>query len=277
MEISCRNGQIRIKNKTVTEAQANHPGKYIREVIENHKAPQIEGLPTFTGGLVGYFSYDYIKYVEPTLNLDAQDDAHFRDMDLMLFDQVIAFDHLQQKIILIVNMPLTEEDGNVKSKEALDMAYEEAKQRLVKIKELIEARDYAPHVPLKLKSEFTPRFSKEKYCEMVEKAKHYIYEGDIFQVVLANRLKAKIEGSILDVYRVLRTTNPSPYMFYFSSNDIEIAGASPETLAKLEGGTLHTFPLAGTRKRGNTYEEDQELEKKNFLQMRKNLQNTTCL
>ena len=97
---------------------------------------------------------------------------------------------------------------------------------------------------------------------MVEKAKHYIYEGDIFQVVLANRLKAKIEGSILDVYRVLRTTNPSPYMFYFSSNDIEIAGASPETLAKLEGGTLHTFPLAGTRKRGNTYEEDQELEKR---------------
>ena len=261
MEISCRNGKIQIKNGAVTEAQTNHPGKYIREVIEKHKAPQIEGLPTFTGGLVGYFSYDYIKYVEPTLNLDAQDDAHFRDMDLMLFDQVIAFDHLQQKIILIVNMPLTEEDGNVKFKEALKMAYEEAKQRLVKIKELIEACDYAPHVPLKLKSEFTPRFSKEKYCEMVEKAKHYIYEGDIFQVVLANRLKAKIEGSILEVYRVLRTTNPSPYMFYFSSNDIEIAGASPETLAKLEGGMLHTFPLAGTRKRGNTYEEDQALEK----------------
>ena len=128
MEISCRNGKIRIKNGAVTEAQTNHPGKYIREVIEKHKAPQIEGLPTFTGGLVGYFSYDYIKYVEPTLNLDAQDDAHFRDMDLMLFDQVIAFDHLQQKIILIVNMPLTEEDGNVKSKEALKMAYEDAKQ-----------------------------------------------------------------------------------------------------------------------------------------------------
>ena len=194
------------------------------------------------------------------MNLDAQDDAHFRDMDLMLFDQVIAFDHLQQKIILIVNMPLTEEDGNIKSKEALDMAYEEAKQRLVKIKELIEARDYAPHVPLKLKSEFTPRFSKEKYCEMVEKAKHYIYEGDIFQVVLANRLKAKIEGSILDVYRVLRTTNPSPYMFYFSSKDIEIAGASPETLVKLENGVLHTFPLAGTRPRGATAEEDKKLE-----------------
>ena len=261
MEISCRNGQIRIKNKTVTEAQANHPGKYIREVIENQKAPQIEGLPTFTGGLVGYFSYDYIKYVEPTLNLDAQDDAHFRDMDLMLFDQVIALDHLQQKIILIVNMPLTEEDGNVKSKEALDMAYEEAKQRLVKIKELIEAHDYAPHVPLKLKSEFTPRFSKEKYCEMVEKAKHHIKEGDIFQIVLSNRLEAGFEGSLLNTYRILRTLNPSPYMFYFSSSDMEVAGASPETLVKLEDGVLHTFPLAGTRPRGKTEEEDLRLEK----------------
>ena len=114
--------------------------------------------------------------------------------------------------------------------------------------------------PIKLQSPIQPQFPKEKYCEMVEKAKHYIHEGDIFQVVLSNPMRAKAEGSLFDTYRVLRATNPSPYMFYFSSDDIEIAGASPETLVKLEHGKLSTFPLAGTRPRGKTPEEDKALE-----------------
>jgi anthranilate synthase component 1 len=114
---------------------------------------------------------------------------------------------------------------------------------------------------LKLKSDFKPAFSREKFCNMVDKAKNYIYEGDIFQVVLSNRIEAEISGSLFDTYRVLRTTNPSPYMFYFSSEDIEIAGASPETLVKLDDNKLYTFPLAGTRPRGKTDEEDLELEK----------------
>jgi anthranilate synthase component 1 len=104
-------------------------------------------------------------------------------------------------------------------------------------------------------------FDEENYCEMVEKAKKHIKEGDIFQVVLSNRFEATYEGSLLDTYRILRTTNPSPYMFYFSSDDLEIAGASPETLVKLEDGVLHTFPLAGTRPRGKTEAEDNRLEK----------------
>jgi anthranilate synthase component 1 len=103
-------------------------------------------------------------------------------------------------------------------------------------------------------------FSETEYCDMVRKAKEYIYEGDIFQVVLSNRLDADFEGSLLDAYRVLRCTNPSPYMFYFSGGDIEVAGASPETLVKLEDGVLYTFPLAGTRPRGKTPEEDKRLE-----------------
>ena len=110
--------------------------------------------------------------------------------------------------------------------------------------------------PLQIKNGFRPLFTKEEYCGMVEKAKHYIREGDIFQVVLSNRLEAEIEGSLFDTYRVLRTLNPSPYMFYFSSDDVEIAGASPETLVKLENGKLYTYPLAGTRPRGKTEEEE---------------------
>lgn len=114
--------------------------------------------------------------------------------------------------------------------------------------------------PLRLKAPLELCFSRERYLSMVEKARHYIHEGDIFQVVLSNPMEAKAEGSLFDVYRVLRTTNPSPYMFYFSSDDVEISGASPETLAKPQDGVLHTFPLAGTRPRGATPEEDLRLE-----------------
>jgi anthranilate synthase component 1 len=121
-------------------------------------------------------------------------------------------------------------------------------------------REITRHLPIELKSDFRYLFSKEEYCSMVEKAKDYIKEGDIFQVVLSNRIEADIEGSLFDVYRVLRTTNPSPYMFYFSSDDIEIAGASPETLVKLVNDNVYTFPLAGTRPRGKTDQEDKALE-----------------
>lgn len=109
-------------------------------------------------------------------------------------------------------------------------------------------------------SEIKPLFDKERFCSMIEKAKHHIYEGDIFQIVLSNRLEADFEGSLFDTYRVLRTINPSPYMFFFSGIDVEVAGASPETLVKLEDGVLHTFPLAGTRPRGKTESEDIALE-----------------
>lgn len=126
-----------------------------------------------------------------------------------------------------------------------------------------------------LKSEFRPLFDEKAYCEKVEQVKHYIHEGDLFQLVLSNRLEADFEGSLLDTYRVLRTTNPSPYMFYFSSDDVEIAGASPETLVKVEDGEVRTFPLAGTRSRGKSYEEDQRLEK-NSSPMKKSVPSTTC-
>ena len=243
LEISCRNGMLHMKGREVREVETACPGEYIRQVVEAHRAPKIEGMPSFTGGLVGYFSYDYIKYVEPSLKLDARDESHFRDLDLMLFDQVIVFDNLKQKMILIVNMSL---DKDVKKE------YEDAVVRLKRLEAIVRDGELEPHIPLKVKNGFQPHFTKEKYCRMVEEAKHHIYEGDIFQVVLSNRLEAEIEGNILDVYRVLRSTNPSPYMFYFSSNDIEIAGASPETLVKLENGTLGYISAGGNpEKRGD--------------------------
>lgn len=219
-------------------------------MIEKNKSPKLDYLPPFTGGFVGYFAYDYIKYAEESLNLDAKNEDQFKDIDLMLFDKVIAFDNFKQKIIIISNMKTDDLENN----------YKKACDDLRDIADLIQNGEKEKITPLKLKSDFKPAFSREKFCDMVEKAKEYIYEGDIFQVVLSNRIEAEISGSLLDTYRVLRTTNPSPYMFYFSSNDIEIAGASPETLVKLNDRKLYTFPLAGTRPRGKTDEEDHELE-----------------
>ena len=231
-------------------SKQSHPADYIKKLMAQYSSPKINGLPSFTGGLVGYFSYDYIKYSEPTLNLDAEDEEHFKDVDLMLFDKVIAFDNIHQKIVLITNI----------SSADIDSDYAKAEKDLAEMEQLIRYGKPADIPHGKLTSEFRKLFDKEQYCAMVEKAKHYIYEGDIFQVVLSNRLDADFDGSLLDAYRVLRATNPSPYMFFFSSDDMEIAGASPETLVKLENGTLHTFPLAGTRPRGATDEEDKRLE-----------------
>ena len=129
----------------------------------------------------------------------------------------------------------------------------------------------------RLLGEVTPLFDKEHYCGMAEKAKHYIKEGDIFQIVLSNRLSAEFEGSLLNTYRQLRTINPSPYMFYFFQvRMLRSQALLPKTLVKLENGILHTFPLAGTRPRGKTDEEDKTLEE-DLLQDKKSLPNTICL
>ena len=258
LEFTCQNGIVTIKgDKDFNELtddevviETNNPGDVIKDLVKKNKSPKIDYLPPFTGGFVGYFAYDYIKYAEPSLNLDAENQDQFKDIDLMLFDKVIAFDNFKQKIILIVNMKTDDLENN----------YRKACEELVEIADLIKTGKKAEIKPLELKSDFKPAFSREKYCNMVDRAKYYIREGDIFQVVLSNRIEADISGSLFDTYRVLRTTNPSPYMFYFSSNDIEIAGASPETLVKLNGNKLYTFPLAGTRPRGKTDEEDLELE-----------------
>ena len=247
LEITCINRQMKIGALSFETAD---PGTFIRQVIEEHKSPRLSYLPPFTGGLVGYFSYDYLKYAEPSLHLDANDTEGFKDVDLMLFDKVIAFDHYRQKIILMVNINLVN----------LETEYNRAILELNQMADLIKNGSPVKDQLGKCTTDFTPLFNKEEYCSMVEKAKHHIKEGDIFQIVLSNRLEAEFEGSLLNTYRTLRTLNPSPYMFYFSSSDMEVAGASPETLVKLEDGVLHTFPLAGTRPRGKTKEEDQALE-----------------
>lgn len=245
--LTCDNGSVTVNGETL---KANDPAPYIRELLAKYRSPRIKGLPPFTGGLVGYFSFDFIAYSEPTVKLPDEDSEQFKNADLMLFDKVIAFDNCRQKIVLIANVPLRD----------VEAGYSKACEELRAMAELLTNGKRLKEPAGKLRSEITPLFSEQKFCDMVESAKDHIREGDIFQIVLSNRLCADFEGSLLGTYRMLRTTNPSPYMFYFSGTDVEIAGASPETLVKLENGVLHTFPLAGTRPRGKTDEEDKALE-----------------
>lgn len=247
LEITCINGEMKVGSLVM---KTENSSDYIRQILSEYKSPRFDYLPSFTGGLVGYFSYDYLGYKEPAVKCEVEDTEEFKDVDLMLFDKVIAFDHLCQKIVLIVNMTLEEPETG----------YNKAIVELKQLRDLLKFGEKKRDMGGKLLGEVTPLFAKEQYCEMVEKAKHHIREGDIFQIVLSNRLSAPFEGSLFHTYRVLRTINPSPYMFYFSGTDVEVAGASPETLVKLENGVLHTFPLAGTRPRGRTEAEDKELE-----------------
>lgn len=254
MEVSCLDHRMTVRDEkglVVKETKVSHPDSFICDFIREHQAPHLEGFPTFCGGLVGYFSFDYIKYSEPVLNLDAEDQECFKDVDMMYFDKVIAYDNVVQKISVICNVDT----------EQLEENYEQAVKAIDEMIALIRHGTPADIQPPKRTSAYRRLFEKDAYCEMVKRAKKYIYEGDIFQVVLSNRLEAELEGSLFHTYRVLRTLNPSPYMFYLSSDDIEVAGASPETLVKVENGVVHTFPLAGTRKRGSTREEDLALEK----------------
>ena len=247
LEITCIDGEMKAGDESF---HTDNPTEYIRKILSGYKSPRIEGLPPFTGGLVGYFSYDYIKYSEPILKKSVKDENEFKDVDLMLFDKVIAFDQVAQKIILIVNIKLNN----------LESEYERAIKDLGELEKLLTTGEKKQEAPGRILGEVTPAFNKQEYMDMVEKGKHYIFEGDIFQIVLSNRLSAPFEGSLLNTYRMLRTINPSPYMFYFSGTDVEVAGASPETLVKLENGVLHTFPLAGSRPRGKTPKEDEALE-----------------
>ncbi|MBQ9239595.1 MAG: anthranilate synthase component I [Treponema sp.] len=251
MEITCIEGNLTISSDAGTfRSVTKDPSEDLRKVLGEYRSPRFDYLPPFTGGLVGYFSFDYLGYSEPSVRMNVEDTEAFRDMDLMLFDKVIAFDTVRQKLILIVNMTL----------EDLEQNYNKAVWEIKQLRDLLKNGEKKQEPGGKLLGPVTALFDKEQFCAMVEQAKHHIREGDIFQIVLSNRLSAPFEGSLLNTYRVLRTINPSPYMFYFSGTDMEVAGASPETLVKLENGVLHTFPLAGTRPRGKNDEEDKSLE-----------------
>ncbi len=251
LSIYSTDGQVTVQEgQKLKHSKANDPLEALNDILDQYKSPSIPYLPPFTGGLVGYLSYDCIKYTEPSLKSTKNNPENFRDYHFMLMDKVIAFDHFRQKIVLIVNI----ETDN------LEENYIQGATDLKDMEQMILHPDQ--HLDENLSQEvgaFDPLFTQEDYEAIVEKIKHHIVEGDIFQAVVSNRFKAPFSGSLLQTYRKLRTINPSPYMVYFHFDDMEIACASPETLVSVRNGVASSFPLAGTVARAGNEEEDQAL------------------
>ncbi len=247
LQISCKDGEVTMKSGAMATTEKKDAMDALRTLLSQYRSPAIEGYPSFTGGLVGYFSYEMIGYAEPKLNLKRSD---FDDYNLMLFDKVIAYDHLKQKIAVVANY--RSQDG--------EKGYKAALLEIDKMIHLIQDNKPLAQEVADEEVNFTCNLSEEAYCNMVERTKKYIREGDIFQGVISRRFEADYKGSLLNAYRVLRTTNPSPYMYFIGLDDVEIAGTSPETMVKLVNGKLTTFPVAGTSPRGFTKEIDEALE-----------------
>lgn len=249
MRVSCKNAVVTIdRNGKMENIGTKKPLEVLRSILKDYKSPSLKELPPFTGGLVGYFAYSMIGYAEPKLKIKSGD---FNDYDVMLFDKVIAYDHLKQKICVIVNM----------STDKILENYGKATAEIEKIINLINDSSPLPELKGRMKSDFECNVSEKEYCNIVEKTKEYIRDGDIFQAVISRKFTCKYDGSLINAYRVLRTINPSPYMVYMNIDNDEIISTSPETLVRLQNGRLYTFPVAGSRPRGKTDEEDIALEK----------------
>ena len=239
-------------NEVITTETVTDPLKWIEDYQSTIRVPEIDGLPRFIGGLVGYFGYETIRYIEPKLaaRTDKPDTINTPDILLMLSEEVVIFDNLSNRLFLIVLAP---EDG-----------YQQAQARLQTLEDNMHKaiNGYFPtqHPGQISEEDFTSGFTEEGFKQAVNTAKEYIAAGDIMQVVLSQRLSVPFKTAPLDLYRALRSINPSPYMYYLDLGDFHIVGSSPEILVRLEDNMVTVRPIAGTRKRGSTAERDQELE-----------------
>lgn len=224
---------------------------YLSDLIEKYKSPVMEDYPKLTGGLIGYFGYDMIRQVEKKLTNVPEDDLEMPECHLCMYDEIIAFDHLANKAVIIQNI---HKGDNIKQK------YEELEDKAELILHKMErpvslSKDrFTP-----AKAEVTSNLTKEQYEANVKKAKEYIKNGDIFQVVLSQRFEVETDVDPFDVYRCLRTSNPSPYLYFFDFIAYQVVGASPEKLVSVLNGIVATKPIAGTVPRGKTKEEDDML------------------
>lgn len=230
------------------------PLRWIAKFQAGFKVPKLDYLPKFNGGLVGYFGYDTVRYVETKLKAaPALDPLGCPDILLMVSDELIVFDNLSNRCFFIVHA-----DPNV------DSAFDKAQQRLDALTQQLndtppKRKQHANPVNVGEK-DFVSGFTHDGFIDAVKKAKQYITDGDIMQVVLSQRLSVPFNAEPIDLYRALRTLNPSPYMYYLNLDDFHIVGSSPEILVRMEDNEVTVRPIAGTRHRGKTEEQDQALE-----------------
>lgn len=238
----------------IDKVTSDDPLSWIENYKDQYKVPDISNLPRFNGGLVGYFGYDTVRYIEPRLGDSPNPDPlACPDILLMLSDELIVFDNLSGRLFLIVH-----------ADPSTDNAYDLAQQDLDGLTKRLRTAtpSYQPKHASKTVNEedFVSGFTHDGFIDAVEKAKQYITDGDIMQVVLSQRLSVPFSAKAIDLYRSLRTLNPSPYMYYLNLEDFHIVGSSPEILVRMEDDEVTVRPIAGTRPRGKTAEEDKALE-----------------
>jgi len=260
-------GSIEIERGGRTETVQEQPIDFLRGLLATFRSPQLEGFPRFMGGAVGFFGYDLLRYYEKKLPAHRVDDLQMNDVQFMFCDQIIVFDHLKQRMMVVANAHVPEGAGDAERRQAYDAAHERIEATVARLQGGggLGGQPFSPRSPVEpapigpndLKSNLT----KEAFLDNVAKAKEYIRAGDIFQVVLSQRFEMDTDVSPLHVYRVLRAMNPSPYMYYLKMGEERIVGTSPELLVRVEGDKVQTRPIAGTRPRGKTPEEDAALER----------------
>ncbi len=256
--ITYKDGKITLVKKDLKRVlRTEDPMGYVKDFLHQFRAPQIEGLPRFFGGLVGYIGYDMVRFFE-RINITPKPALDLPEMFLMFTDTLLIFDNLRQSIN-IVNLV---EPGNTPER-----AYERAARKINSIKKrLLRKITYPGFIGPRTSNsrgerDFISNFTKEEFLSSVAKAKEYVRSGDVVQVVLSQRFERKTRAPAFDIYRALRVINPSPYMYFLDTGGVCLVGSSPEILVRLEGDRITLRPIAGTRRRGKTEEEDMELEK----------------
>lgn len=238
--------QVFEANKLVEVADNINPLDFVKSFQTRFKTPPYEGLPRFTGGLAGYFGYETVRYIEKRLaDITKPDAIEVPDVLLMVSEQLAVVDNLSGKLYFIVYANTSEAN-----------AYENALGRLNDLVKMLRKTVTIPEATPSVATEATSEFGEENFKAAVKKAQQYILDGDIMQVVLSQRMSQPFSAPPLSLYRTLRSLNPSPYMFYYDMGDHHVVGASPEILVRLENGTVTARPIAGTRPRGKTREQD---------------------
>ncbi len=270
-EIKVNPGQITKidKNGIKTTIETNDPNTYFETYLNEHQSPKLTYAPKFTGGFVGYFAYDMARYYQPKLVNIPKDDIHMDDADMYFYDKIVAYDHLSGRAVIIINIDKEEVESfaqmnSISFEQALRLHYEKYDKKAKKLGQLLNR--YIPQVEAKTLREedfeVTSNYTEEEFKSMVRACKDHIVQGDISQVVVSQRFEVQDPPKAFDVYRQLRSTNPSPYLYYFDHHDYQIAGASPEMLVNVNERKIVNKPIAGTLPRGKTSEEDIALEKK---------------
>ena len=246
--MTSRGGEVSFEGEPPAGVSGGTPPEILRKLVSAFSAPAHEHLPPLFAGAVGYLGYDFVTYLEK-LPQTTEDDVGAPELMMMFPRTIFAFDHLKQKITVV---------ANVTAGSGYDEALDRARGWISRLGRPLE---YEPEAPVAAKPLMPPSSMTEgDYMKAVSRAKEYIADGDIFQVVLSHRFSTKLTADPVDVYRMLRMVNPSPYMFYLSHPQIKVLGSSPEPLVKVQGPSVIQRPIAGTRPRGETEQEDADLE-----------------